>query len=97
MRKSRVMGPACLALASVLSTPLGHTAESQIYQQPSAEIRAVLDAKGLPSHSISPDQHTLAIAELRRYRQVAELARPILRLAGKRIDAAANGPQLTRL
>ena len=87
--------PASLALSAALQATLGVAAESQVYLEPSSEIRAVLDAKGLPSHSLSPDQSTLAIVELRRYRQVAELARPILRLAGKRIDASASGPQLT--
>ena len=77
-------GPASSALA----------AESQVYQQPSAEISAVLDAKGLPGHMLSPDQRTLASIETQRSRKVAELARPIARLAGKRIDIAANGVQL---
>ncbi|NCT83258.1 MAG: S9 family peptidase [Comamonadaceae bacterium] len=78
-----------------LATPLAHAAEPQIYQQPSAEIRAVLDAPALPGHSLSPDQRTLASLGMRRYRSAAELARPILRLAGLRIDAAASSPQLT--
>jgi dipeptidyl aminopeptidase/acylaminoacyl peptidase len=65
-----------------------------VYQQPSAEIRAVLDAPGLPQHSVSPDQRTLAVVQLRRHRSVAELARPSLRLAGVRFDPAASGPQL---
>ncbi len=68
---------------------------SQTYQQPSTEIRAVLDAPTLPAHSLSPDQRTLASIATRRYRSVAELSRPILRLAGLRIDAAASSPQLT--
>ncbi len=88
-----------LALAAALTVGGGAFAAepqiSQVYQQPSAEIRAVLDAKGLPGHSISPDQKLLASVELKRNRSIAELARPILRLAGKRIDAAASSPQLT--
>lgn len=89
------LAPVALALATTLHSAPTLAADTQAYQQPSAEVRAVLDAKGLPGHVLSPDQRTLGIVELRRYRQVAELARPILRLAGKRIDAAANGPQLT--
>jgi len=83
-----------LTLAAALASGTATADDAQVYQQPSAEIRAVLDAKGLPSHSLSPDQRTLAVVEMRRYRDIAELARPILRLAGKRIDAAASGPQL---
>jgi len=82
------------ATAALTATAV-HAAEPSTYQQPSAEIRAVLDAPALPGHSLSPDQRTLASVGMRRYRSVAELSRPILRLAGLRIDAAASSPQLT--
>ncbi|OYU46022.1 MAG: prolyl oligopeptidase [Burkholderiales bacterium PBB4] len=94
MRFENILLPV-LAAITAMAPVGGKAATPQVYQQPSPEVLAVLDAKGLPGHMLSPDQHTLAMVELRRYRQVAELARPILRLAGKRIDAAANGPQLT--
>ncbi|HEY8876448.1 MAG TPA: prolyl oligopeptidase family serine peptidase [Roseateles sp.] len=81
--------------AAALAATAVHAAEPLTYQQPSAEIRAVLDAPALPGHSLSPDQRTLASISSRRYRSVAELARPILRLAGLRIDDAASSPQLT--
>ena len=83
-----------LALASAVIWLAALPAQAQTYLQPSAEIRAVLDAKGLPSRSVSPDQRTLASIELKRHRSIAELARPVLQLAGQRIDAAASGPQL---
>ncbi|OWQ86171.1 hypothetical protein CDN99_20240 [Roseateles aquatilis] len=67
---------------------------AQVYQQPSAAIRAVLDAKGLPTYQVSPDQRTLAIVENRKYRAIAELARPVLRQAGLRYDPATDSPQL---
>ncbi len=83
---------------AALAATVAHAADTpiaQTYQQPSAEIRAVLDAPALPGHSLSPDQRTLASIGLRRYRSIAELSRPVLRLAGLRIDAAASSPQLT--
>ncbi|MCV2367782.1 alpha/beta hydrolase family protein [Roseateles oligotrophus] len=86
-----------LALASTFLWAPCRAVEPSIpqqYQQPSAEVRAVLDAKALPTHQLSPDQRSLAIVGLQRHRRIAELARPVLRLAGKRIDAAASGPQL---
>ena len=89
--------PSLLALASALQWAPCLAVEPlipQLYQQPSAEVRAVLDAKVLPTHQVSPDQRTLAIVELQRHRSIAELARPFLRLAGKRIDAPSSGPQL---
>ncbi|TXD85794.1 hypothetical protein FUT87_15250 [Mitsuaria sp. TWR114] len=67
---------------------------AQIYQQPSPAIRAVLDAKALPSYLVSPDQRTLAIVVPRKLRTVAELARPVLRHAGLRYDPATDSPQL---
>lgn len=65
------------------------------YQQPSDTMRAVLDAPALPTHSLSPDQKTLAVMRSQRYRQVADLARPALKLAGLRIDPAAHAPLLS--
>ncbi|MDR7333251.1 prolyl oligopeptidase family serine peptidase [Roseateles asaccharophilus] len=89
MLKALTWATAALAATAV------HAAEPTTYQQPSAEIRAVLDAPALPGHALSPDQRTLASIATRRYRNVADLARPVLRLAGLRIDAAASSPQLT--
>jgi dipeptidyl aminopeptidase/acylaminoacyl peptidase len=90
-----------MRLTHLLSAALGALAcagacaqDALVYQQPSTEVRAVLDAKGLPTRSVSPDQRTLASIQLKRHRSIEELARPVLRLAGKRIDAAASGPQL---
>ena len=80
--------------AAAFGTAVGAEPEAQSYLQPSAEVRAVLDAPGLPTHSIAPDQRTLAVVQLRRHRSVAELARPVLRLAGQRFDPATSGPQL---
>ncbi|WP_310384446.1 alpha/beta hydrolase family protein [Roseateles sp.] len=85
---------ALLAAPFLANVGAAESPVAQIYQQPSAEVRAVLDAKALPTHQLSPDQRTLAILTLQRHRGIAELARPLLRLAGKRIDAAASGPQL---
>jgi dipeptidyl aminopeptidase/acylaminoacyl peptidase len=89
----RITRLAPLLLACTLGPP-AHAQEPSVYQQPSAEMRAVLDAKGLPTRSLSPDQRTLASIRLKRHRSIEELARPVLRLAGKRIDAGASSPQL---
>lgn len=78
--------------------PVSHAAEphamAQVYQQPSDAMRAVLDAPNLPQYLLSPDQRTLATLKLRAQRPIAELARPLLRLAGQRFDAAVSGPAL---
>jgi dipeptidyl aminopeptidase/acylaminoacyl peptidase len=94
MRAFQTSFVAALAGAAVLAGGRIAAQELQAYQQPSAEIRAVLDAPNLPTRSVAPDQRTVASVTLRRHRSIAELARPVLRLAGRRFDAAASGPQL---
>jgi len=96
IRLRRLAPCVALSLAAAVAPLLAAAVEgdARAYQQPSAEIRAVLDAPSLPLHSLSPDQRTLAVVQLRRHRSVAELARPVLRLAGQRFDPAASGPQL---
>jgi len=81
-----------LGIAFALAFPSAFS-QSFPYQQPPEAIRAVLDAKPLPARFIDPTGTTLAIAEYRRYPAIEQLSRPFLRLAGLRIDAAANGPQ----
>jgi dipeptidyl aminopeptidase/acylaminoacyl peptidase len=80
------------ALAAPVFTPV--LAQSPTYQQPSAALREVLDAPALPVYSVSPDQTLLATITPRRHRPVADLARPVTRLAGLRLDASARGPAL---
>jgi len=97
---SLALGLACSSLmpavagAADAASPAAATAVTH-YQQPSPALRAVLDAPGLPTHSLSPDQKTLAVQRSQRYRQVADLARPVLKLAGMRIDPAAHAPLLS--
>ncbi len=82
-----------LAVAVLAATAPALADEAPLaYQQPSPAVRAVLDAPALPLHLVSPDQRTLALLQPRRYRALAELARPQARLAGERIDLAGNGP-----
>jgi dipeptidyl aminopeptidase/acylaminoacyl peptidase len=64
------------------------------YQKAPEPIRKVLDAPAPPVASLSPDRATLLLADPERYPPIADLARPVLRLAGLRIDPRTNGPQL---
>ena len=63
-----------------------------VYQRPSPEILKVLDAPLPPGLSLAPDGKHALLAELRRYPSVKDLARPMLRLAGMRLDPRTNGP-----
>lgn len=92
MRNLALLSLALLGTAWLAGTPC--QAQALDYQQPSAAIRAVLDAPALPSYSLSPDRQLLATLTPRRHRPVAELAEPVARLAGMRLNAAARGPAL---
>ena len=56
------------------------------YKQPPKEIMDVLNAPATPSTSISPARDKILLAEPLRYPPIAELAQPMLRLAGLRIN-----------
>src|SRR6185436_9985289 len=62
------------------------------YKQPSKEIMDVLNAPAIPSVSVSPVRDRIALLEPLRYPPISELAQPMLRLAGSRINPNTNGP-----
>ncbi|MBX3299956.1 MAG: S9 family peptidase [Acidobacteria bacterium] len=61
------------------------------YQKPPKEIMDVLNAPPIPQRSISPARDRIALLTPLRYPPISELARPMLRLAGLRIDPTING------
>lgn len=62
------------------------------YLTPPREIVEILDAEPLPGVTVGPTREVLAIVARRSMPPVAELAEPMLRLAGLRINPANNGP-----
>src|SRR5256885_5104722 len=54
----------------------------------------ILDAPPLPAASVSPDHQWLLLFEQRSMPTIAEMAQPVLRLAGSRINPRTTGPQL---
>ncbi len=62
------------------------------YLKPPPAITDILDAPPPPSVSVNPTRDTLALLTSARYPAVAELAEPILRLAGVRLNPRTNGP-----
>src|SRR6266496_5705553 len=74
---------------------LGSTLSAQTpYKTPPQVIVDILDAPPLPVASISPDRQWLLLLEQRSMPTIAELAQPMLRLAGNRINPRTTGPQL---
>jgi dipeptidyl aminopeptidase/acylaminoacyl peptidase len=62
------------------------------YQRPSQAVLDVLDAAAPPMVSISPTYDYLLFTYPERYPPIADVAAPMLRLAGHRIDPRTNGP-----
>ncbi len=60
------------------------------YKQPPKEIMDVLNAPAIPTASVSPVRDRIALLEPLRYPPISELAQPMLRLAGLRINPNNN-------
>ncbi len=80
-------------LAALIIVPVAVLAQGS-YKQPPKEIMDVLSAPAIPATSISPTRDKIALLESRRYPPIAELAQPMLRLAGTRVNPVTNGPHL---
>ena len=79
------------SLVLVLSFVLGGSALAQTkYEKPPKEVLDVLLAPQAPTPFLSPTRVTLALAELVRYPPIADLAEPMLRLAGVRVNPRSN-------
>ena len=80
---------AAAALATVALAPLG---AQEPYRTPPDPIPAILDAPPLPYASVSPAGDRLLLQERTSLPPITELAEPMLRLAGLRINPATNAP-----
>ncbi len=61
------------------------------YKQPPKEIEDILNAPVTPITFVSPAKDKILLAEPLRYPPISELAQPMLRLAGLRINPNTNG------
>jgi dipeptidyl aminopeptidase/acylaminoacyl peptidase len=62
------------------------------YQKPPKNVSAILDAPATPKVLVSPARDRLLLLHEERYPPIADLAEPMLRLAGLRINPNTNGP-----
>jgi dipeptidyl aminopeptidase/acylaminoacyl peptidase len=62
------------------------------YQRPPKVITDVLEAPSAPSVSVSPTHDTMLLIQNSRYPSIAEVAEPMARLAGLRINPKTNAP-----
>jgi dipeptidyl aminopeptidase/acylaminoacyl peptidase len=88
IRSARVAGLALLVLAAFFFHPVAAQTE---YRLPPSPIPEILDQPPLPFASTSPDGRHLLLQERATMLPIAELAAPMLRLAGLRINPATNG------
>ncbi|MEQ8403714.1 MAG: prolyl oligopeptidase family serine peptidase [Oceanicaulis sp.] len=78
--------------AGALAMSAGAVAqEEEVYRLPSQDIVDIVDAPNAPWTSLSPDRRHLLLLHRDSLPPVADLARPMERLAGLRLDAATNG------
>ncbi len=80
-----LLGAALLALSGAGLAQTG-------YQKPPKAVLDVLDAPASSLVSVSPSRDRLIVATPVRYPSIVELAEPMLRLAGSRINPRTNGP-----
>ena len=86
-RIARVLGVGgCLALLATPELALGQ------YQLPPKEIVDLLDAPPIPTAAVSPSGDMIALLERASMPSIAELAQPMHRLAGMRVNPRTNGP-----
>ncbi len=81
----------------VLATALGAPSAESPYQQPPKAVLDALNAPPPPTLSIGPTRDAGIVEQAVAHPTIAELAQPMLRLAGLRIDVNTNGPHLRPL
>jgi dipeptidyl aminopeptidase/acylaminoacyl peptidase len=79
-------------LSFVLLLPGFNAGAQTPYQKPPKAILDVLNAPSTPSVSFSPTRERMLLIQSERYPTIADLAEPMLRLAGMRINPNTNGP-----
>ena len=90
MKKTFVFVAAFIFVCTAGSAAFGQGS----YKQPPKEIMDVLSAPAIPGTSISPTRDKIAIQVPLRYPPISDLAQPMLRLAGTRVNPNTNGPHL---
>jgi len=98
MRASTFGLVSVLALLAAAGPALAQQAGAPpAYQQPPEPIAAILDSKPSPTPSLSPDRQTVALFDRSNLPSIEELAEPMLKLAGYRINPRNNGPANSRV
>src|SRR5262245_25883457 len=81
-----------LILAPALAAQVPTASDPPKYVMPPKAIVDVFDADVLPQTIVSPNHQLIALTKARPHPTIAELAQPMLRLAGARVNPRTNGP-----
>jgi dipeptidyl aminopeptidase/acylaminoacyl peptidase len=92
MKTSRLKLTTIFASVVVLTSLSASVPAQQGYKKPPKDVLDILSAPVTPTASISPTRDTILFATGLRYPPLADLAQPMLRLAGLRINPSTNGP-----
>ena len=83
----------CVVLSTFVLVCLATAAIAQQgYKKPPKEVLDILNAPTTPGASVSPTNDNLILTTALRYPPLADLALPVLRIAGRRINPASNSP-----
>ena len=101
IRPSRAVALFALMLAPALALRQAQGVAAQVptasdsprYALPPKAIVDAFDAEPLPQTLLSPNKQVVALTKARTYPTIAELAQPMYRLAGARVNPKTNGPQ----
>ena len=91
VRPTRAARAGLFAIASFVIIT-GTASAQERYKTPPQVVTDMLDAPLLPAASVSPDRAWLVLANRASMPSIAELAEPMLRLAGARVNPRTNGP-----
>jgi dipeptidyl aminopeptidase/acylaminoacyl peptidase len=96
-RFARVLAFALIAFAPVLIAQRPAASDTTPYLRPPQAIIDAFDAQPLPQTVLSPTRQFLALTYHKGQPGIAELAQPVLRLAGARVNPKTYGPHRTPL
>ena len=91
-RLLRALALFSLILAPALAAQVPTASDPPRYVLPPKAIVDAFDAEPLPQTMLSPNKQVVALTKARTYPTIAELAQPMYRLAGSRINPKTNGP-----
>ncbi|HJZ69834.1 MAG TPA: prolyl oligopeptidase family serine peptidase [Blastocatellia bacterium] len=93
MKLRRLTVTAALIIVAAAAV-VAQTRQQSGYLLPPKVIVDILDASPTPTVIVSPDRRTIALLERHSMPTIAQLAEPIHRIAGARINPKTNGRQL---